>query len=76
MSKKRSSLNIILVVSAVIIAISAIIVGVYLYVNKKTKKTVIGKLDFDGDGEIDAVMLDTTGNGEVDTIILNADNYR
>ena len=76
MSKKRSSLNIILIVSAVIIAISAIIVGVYLYVNKKTQKTVIGKLDFDGDGEIDAVMLDTTGNGEVDTIILNADNYR
>ena len=75
MSDKKSSLNIILVVSAIVVAVSAIIVGVYLYVNKKAKNIVIGKLDFDGDGEIDAVMLDTTGNGEVDTIILNADNY-
>lgn len=76
MSKKRSSLNIILIVSAIVIALAAVIVGVYVYVNKKAKNTVIGKLDFDGDGEIDAVMLDTTGNGEVDTIILNADKYK
>lgn len=75
MSEKRSSLKIILIVSAAIIAIAAAIVGIYLYVNRKTKAVVVGKLDFDGDGEIDAVMLDTTGNGEVDTIVLNADDY-
>lgn len=76
MSDKRSSLKIILIVSAVVIAIAAAIVGVYLYVNRKAKTIVVGKLDFDGDGEIDAVMLDTTGNGEVDTIVLSADDYK
>ena len=74
MSDKKSTLKIILIVSAAIVAIAAAVVGVYFYVNRKVKSVVIGKLDFDGDGEIDAIMLDTTGNGEVDTIILNSDD--
>lgn len=72
---KKSSLKIILIVSAAVVAVAAAIVGVYLYVNRKVKSVVLGKIDFDGDGEIDAIMLDTTGNGEVDTIILNSDDY-
>lgn len=40
--------------------------------NALTDKTkVLGVVDIDGDGEADALILDTTGNGEVDTIILN-----
>ncbi len=72
---KKSSLKIILIVSAVVVAVAAAIVGIYMYVNRKVKSVVIGKIDFDGDGEIDAIMLDTTGNGEVDTIVLNSDDY-
>lgn len=71
---KKSSVKIILVVSAVVVAVAAAIVGVYLYLNRRVKAVVLGKIDFDGDGKVDAVMLDTTGNGEVDTIILNSDD--
>ena len=39
----------------------------------KDRKRVIGEIDLDGDGEADAVMLDTTGDGEVDTIVIQAD---
>ena len=74
MSDKKSTLKIVLIVSAAVVAIAAAVVGVYFYVNRKVKSVVIGKLDFDGDGEIDAIMLDTTGNGEVDTIILNSND--
>ena len=74
-NNRKSSLKIILIVSAVLVALAAAIVGVYMYVNRKVKSVVIGKIDFDGDGEIDAIMMDTTGNGEVDTIILNSDNF-
>jgi flagellar basal body-associated protein FliL len=69
---KKSSVKIILIVSSVLIAVAAAIVGVYLYLNRRVKAVVLGKIDFDGDGQVDAVMLDTTGNGEVDTIILNS----
>ena len=72
----KSTWKIILIVSAIVVAVAAAIVGVYLFINKHVKKAksiVLGKLDFNGDGEIDAIMLDTTGDGEVDTIILNSD---
>ena len=72
---KKSSVKIILIVSAAVVAVAAAIVGVYFYLNRKVKTVVLGKIDFDGDGEVDAVMLDTTGNGEVDTIILNSHDY-
>ena len=72
---KKSSVKIILIVFAAVAAVAAAIVGIYLYLNRRVKAVVLGKLDFDGDGEVDAVMLDTTGNGEVDTIILNSHDY-
>ena len=72
---KKSSLKIILIVSAAVVAVAAAIVGVYFYLNRKVKTVVLCKIDCDGDGEVDAVMLDTTGNGEVDTIILNSHDY-
>jgi len=34
---------------------------------------VLGAVDIDGDGEADAIMLDTTGDGEVDTIVFNVE---
>ena len=74
MSNKKSTLKIVLILSAVIVAIAAAVAGVYLYVRKKAKGVVLGKFDFNGDGEVDAIMLDTTGNGEVDTIILKSDD--
>lgn len=73
---KRSTFKVILIVSAIVVAIATAIVGVYFFITKKVKKAksiVLGKLDFDGDGKVDAIMLDTTGDGEVDTIVLNSD---
>lgn len=45
----------------------------YKFIKNKTSSKILGGVDFDGDGEVDAVMLDTTGNGEVDTIIINTE---
>lgn len=73
---KRSTLKIVLIVSAIVVAVSAATIAIVYFIRKSTKKmrsVVLGKLDFNGDGRIDAVMLDTTGDGEVDTIILNED---
>ncbi len=73
--KKKSPLKIILIiVGAVVAAVAAIAVVYKLWGEKLLKaKKVIGEVDLNGDGEADAVMLDTTGNGEVDTIIIQAD---
>lgn len=76
MENKKSTVKIILIVSGIVVAVAAAIVGAYFLITKKVKKAksiVLGKLDFDGDGEIDAIMLDTTGDGEVDTIVLNSE---
>jgi hypothetical protein len=45
----------------------------YKYVKDKIDSTILGKLDLDGDGEPETLILDTTGDGEIDTIIINSD---
>ena len=69
--KKKSPIKAILItISAVLVTLAAAAVAYKVYFSKMKSK-VLGKVDIDGDGEADAIMLDTTGNGEVDTIILN-----
>ena len=44
-----------------------------LKVLRSKQSRVIGKIDIDGDGEVDATMIDTDGDGEVDTIVFHDD---
>lgn len=73
--KKSSPLKVIfIVVGAVVTAAAALAVAYKLWGEKLlARKKVIGEFDLNGDGQTDAVMLDTTGDGEVDTIIIQAD---
>ena len=45
----------------------------YKYLKDKIDSSILGKLDLDGDGEPETLILDTTGDGEIDTIIINSD---
>ena len=66
-------------VLAIIGAVASVVAGafiVYKVVKAKTKVSpknpkMLGRIDMDGDGILDAIMLDTTGDGEVDTIIID-----
>ena len=85
--KKSPVAAIVIVACSVVAAAAAAVVVYKLYGEKiKTfacdvkakvdaklhnKTKVLGAVDIDGDGEADALILDTTGDGEVDTIILN-----
>lgn len=69
--KKRSPLKMILAIASFLVAAAAVYVAVYKYLENKYRSQILGKIDLDGDGETDAIMLDTTGNGEVDTIIID-----
>ncbi len=69
--KERSPLRTILTFTTAVLAIGATCAIAYKYLEKKYSSTVLGRIDLDGDGEAEAIMLDTTGNGEVDTIIID-----
>ncbi len=71
--KERSPLRTILRFTTAVMAIGAACAVAYKYIEKKYESTVLGKIDLDGDGEAEAIMLDTTGNGEVDTIIIDTE---
>ncbi len=73
--KKKSPLKLIIVIVSAIIAIATAILVAYKFIINKTKAKFLGRVDIDGDGETEAVMLDTTGNGEVDTIIINSPDF-
>lgn len=74
-SKKRSScLKTVAIIVAAFAAAAAVAFVVYKVLQKKNKSEVLGAVDIDGDGEADAIMLDTTGDGEVDTIVFNVDS--
>ena len=63
------------IVSAVVAAGVALFTIYKLFGDKiKSKVKVMGAVDIDGDGETDAIMLDTTGDGEIDTIVLNSED--
>ena len=69
--KKKSPLRLIFKLAAAIVAVAAVCAVVYKYLEKKYRSKILGRIDLDGDGEYDAIMLDTTGNGEVDTIVID-----
>lgn len=72
--KKRSLLKLIFKLISAIVIVAAACAIAYKYLEHKYKSKILGRIDLDGDGEFDAIMIDTTGNGEVDTIILNTDD--
>ncbi len=72
--KEKSPLRAILKFTTAVFAISAACAVAYKYLEKKYSATVLGRIDLDGDGEAEAIMLDTTGNGEIDTIIIDTDS--
>ena len=71
--KKRSPLKVIFKIAVALFAVAAICAVAYKHLENKYRSKILGKIDLDGDGEVDAIMLDTTGNGEVDTIIIDTD---
>ena len=71
--KKKSPLKVIVAIIASIAAIGAAVAVAYYFLKDKCKSEILGRVDINGDGEADAIMLDTTGNGEIDTIIINSD---
>ena len=71
--KKRSPLKTIVIIISTIAAVGAAVAVAYYFLKDKCKSEILGRVDINGDGEADAIMLDTTGNGEIDTIILNTD---
>lgn len=60
-------------VTATVVVVGAATVA-YNYLKAKIDSSILGKLDLDGDGEPETLILDTTGNGEIDTIIINSDS--
>lgn len=71
--KKRSPLKVIFKVVSVLVIAMAVGAAIYKYLENKYRSKILGKIDLDGDGQTDAIMLDTTGNGEVDTIIIDTE---
>ena len=69
--KKRSTIKVILAIVSVVFCIAAACAIAYKYLENKYRSKILGRIDLDGDGETDAIMLDTTGNGEVDTIVID-----
>ena len=73
--KKRSPLKVIFIVLGSVVAFAAALAVAYKLWGEKLLKAakILCQVDLDGDGEAEAVMLDTTGDGEVDTIIIHTD---
>ncbi|MGM9643450.1 MAG: hypothetical protein ACI3X1_00005 [Eubacteriales bacterium] len=71
--KEKSPLRTILKFTTAVFAIGAACAIAYKYIENKYRSTVLGRIDLDGDGDAEAIMLDTTGNGEVDTIVIDTD---
>ena len=71
--KKKSPLKAIIIVVSAIVAVAAAAAVAYKVWGSKIRSKIIGEVDLDGDGETEAIMLDTTGDGEIDTIILNTE---
>ena len=75
--KKRRSLfkRILIAMGIIAVIVAAAAIAYKLWGHKLfNRKKVIGKVDLDGDGQTDAVMLDTNGDGEVDTIIIKPES--
>ena len=71
--RQTSPIKIIFKIATVLVTVAAACAVAYKYLENKYRSQILGKIDLDGDGEADAIMIDTTGNGEVDTIIIDTD---
>lgn len=71
--KKKSPLKTIFIIISAVAAVGAAFAVAYYFLKDKCRSEILGRVDFNGDGEADAIMLDTTGNGEIDTIIINTE---
>lgn len=67
----KSPLRTVLRFITAVLAIAGACAVAYKYLEKKYSSRILGRIDLDGDGIPEAIMIDTTGNGEVDTIILD-----
>ena len=73
--KRKDTLKLIFIAIAFICAVTAcVIVTLKLIEKKKKKLDVLDEVDLDGDGDIDAYLVDTTGDGEADTVFMDTDN--
>lgn len=70
----HSPLRTILRFTTAVLAIGAACAVAYRYLEKKYSARILGRIDLDGDGVPEAIMIDTTGNGEVDTIVLDTED--
>ena len=71
--KKKSPFKTVFVIISALAAVGAALAVAYYFLKDKFTSEILGRVDFNGDGEADAIMLDTTGNGEIDTIIINTE---
>lgn len=72
--EKSSPVKVIFKVVAATAMVACAGVVAYKYIKDKLESGILGKLDLDGDGEAETLILDTTGDGEIDTIIINSDH--
>lgn len=73
-NKKSPIKTLIKIISATAVIAGGAIVA-YKYLQNKIDSSILGKLDLDGDGEAETIILDTTGNGEIDTIVINPETF-
>ena len=75
--EKKDTLKLVILAVCVLCAITAAVVLIANLVlrskNRKPKIDVLDEHDLDGDGAIDAYLVDTTGDGEADTVYLDTD---
>ena len=73
--KKKSPIKTILKIASATAVIAGGAVIAYKYLQNKIESSILGKLDLDGDGEAETIILDTTGDGEIDTIVINSETF-
>ena len=72
--EKTSPIKLIFTVLATTAIVACAAAVAYKHIKEKLESGILGKLDLDGDGEAETLILDTTGDGEVDTIIINSEH--
>ncbi len=68
--EKKSPLKTIFLIVTTVATVLVTAIAVYKFIENKIMPKIVDRVDIDGDGQADAIMLDTTGNGEIDTIVL------
>ena len=73
--EKKNLIALILAITAGVLAMTAAVLIVVNIINRRRQATIeiLDTDDMDGDGEIDAYLVDTTGDGQVDSILVDTD---